>query len=358
MKMHIGLIIGEVLSKGYLTSLLKRIFAYFRVRQIVISDQTKETDYNPLFYKVQDYLTIKFSTSIESCELVQKNGDIEFSLYEEANKIFKDVAEIQGISYTFELSIQKVNDNAFDDKSKAVRQIVIKSKNATPNIIKEYIKKITICETKNTNVIKVYRPSIRGKKKDEQIIEWESIHVRTNKTLKNTIYSKEVEDQLFDDTNRFMVNEQWYMDRGLPYKRGYFLYSTPGQGKTSVAKILANKYGIPVFCLDLTIVDENATLIKLITEINYSAGNTRHILLIEDIDRTDFINPRYRNPHLSMDCFLNAIDGVTEPHGRILIITANDPELILNNTALMRPGRIDKSIEFKSCNKMQIIKMY
>jgi hypothetical protein len=59
-----------------------------------------------------------------------------------------------------------------------------------------------------------------------------------------------------------------------------------------------------------------------------------------------------------MDCFLNVIDGVVEPHGRIIIMTANDPRLILENKALMRAGRIDKTIELKPCDKYQIKKMY
>ncbi len=357
-KMHIGILLGEIIARGYFKTAISRIFTFLRKRQIVIPSQTREMDNNPLFHKVQDYLAIKFSSSIESCELVPKNGDVEFSLSDMSGKIFKDTAEIQNTTHTFELNIQNVNENSFDDRSKAMRQIVIKSSTATPDDIRAYVKKLSSAQTKNTNIIKVYRPLIHGKKKDERTIEWDFVMVKTNKTLKNTIYTDEVETQLFDDIDKFMNNEQWYADRGIPYKRGYFLYSTPGQGKTSVAKILANRYGIPIFCLDLTTVDENAVLTKLMTEISYYACQEKYLLLIEDIDRTDFINPRYRDPKLSMDCFLNTIDGVAEPHGRIVIMSANDSSNILNNTALMRPGRIDKSIEFKSCNKSQLRRMY
>jgi len=358
LKMHIGILLGELIARGYLLKLSAKIFRYFRKQQIVIPDQTKEMDYNPLFHKVQDYLAIKFAKSIESCELIPKNGDVEFNLSDMSGKTFTDTSEINGTTHLFELNLERVNENPLDDRSKAMRQIVIKSKTASPEDIKAYVKKLTSTQTKNTNLIKIYRPLIHGKKKDERTIEWDSVMVKTNKTLKNTIYAEEIEKTLFDDIDRFMNNEQWYADRGIPYKRGYFLYSTPGQGKTSVAKIIANKYGTPIFCLDLTTIDENAVLTKLMTEINYYACQDRYILLIEDVDRTDFINPRYRDPKLSMDCFLNAIDGVAEPHGRIVLMSANEPSNILNNSALMRPGRIDKAIEFKSCNKTQIQKMY
>ena len=358
-KMHIGILLSEIFSRGYLLRLTSWIFKLFHKKQIVILNRTNEMDNNPLFHKVQDYLVSKFALTIESCELIPKNGDVEFSLSDVSDKVFTDSSEIHGKNYEFELKIEKVVDGPFNDGSKGTKQIVIKSKTATSDIIKLYIKKIMATQLKNTNIIKIYRPLIHGKKKEDRTIEWDSVLAKTNKTLKNTIYSDEVENILFNDIDRFMYNEQWYADRGIPYKRGYFLYSVPGQGKTSVAKIVANKYGIPIFCLDLTTIDENAVLTKLMTEINYYSGQEKYILLIEDIDRSDFIRSwRRANNNLSMDCFLNAIDGVSEPHGRIVIMSANDSTDILCNTALMRPGRIDKSIEFKSCDRIQIKKMY
>jgi hypothetical protein len=95
------------------------------------------------------------------------------------------------------------------------------------------------------------------------------------------------------------------------------------------------------------------------TDISYYTCNEKYILLIEDVDRTEFISREsYTPPPLSMDCFLNAIDGVAEPHGRVLLMSANDPDRILDNSALVRPGRIDKCIEFSNCNGYQIKKLY
>ena len=128
---------------------------------------------------------------------------------------------------------------------------------------------------------------------------------------------------------------------------------------TSVAKIIANTYGLQIFCLDLSIIEDNAAITKLTTEIiEYTNGN-KHILLIEDADRSQFFDEelKYKNK-ITMDCFLNILDGVAEPYGRITIISANNPSSITSNAALMRPGRIDKSIEITYCDKSQIIKMY
>ncbi len=359
LKMQIGVLIGEVFARGYLSAMLEKIFKYLKKKQIIIPEQTDDIDHNPIFHKVQEYLAIKFSKSIENCELVPKNGEIEFSLSDFSGTVFTDKYEINSVFHTFNLSIQTVRSNPFNTNATAVRQIVISSTTAKPDDIKVYIKLITTARSTNTNLIKIYKPVVSGKKKDERSVSWEYVMVKTNKTLKNTVYSEHVEKELFEDVDRFMVNEQWYADRGIPYKRGYFLYSTPGQGKTSVAKIMANKYGVSIFCLDLTIIDENSQLNKLMTEISYFTCHERYILLIEDVDRTEFIaRNSYKPPPLSMDCFLNAIDGVAEPHGRILLMSANNPENILNNTALIRPGRIDKCIEMHNCTKYQIRKLY
>lgn len=49
-----------------------------------------------------------------------------------------------------------------------------------------------------------------------------------------------------------------------------------------------------------------------------------------------------------MQTLLNAMDGVIENPGRILIFTCNHPERL--DLAFLRPGRIDHIIEFKKCN--------
>lgn len=347
--------IGVLLSALIESDLLWQIFLYLQLckkKQITIPDRTRENDFNPLFDKVQDYLSVKFAKSIESCELIPKNGNVEYNLKNITNKIFID----EYLTHTLQLKIE--NDSSSQTKT-PIRQICITSETASADDVRNYVRKITSIQLKNTNVIKIYRPIMRGKKKDERTVEWEHIIARTNKTLENTIYSESFQKEMFDDLETFMNSEEQYAKKGIPYKRGYFLYSAPGQGKTSVAKIIANRYGTPIFCLDLTTIDDNATLIKLMTELNYYTHHNKYILLIEDAERCDFFKPHtYREPKLSMDCFLNVIDGVVEPHGRIIIMSANDPTEILRNKALMRAGRIDKTIELLPCNKYQIKRMY
>ena len=53
---------------------------------------------------------------------------------------------------------------------------------------------------------------------------------------------------------------------------------------------------------------------------------------------------------------LNAIDGVTNSDGRILIMTTNYIERL--DSALIRPGRVDVAREFTDATDAQICGMY
>lgn len=358
-KMQIGIVLTELLSQINLGQQFSKIFNVCRKKHITIPNRTRDRAHNPLFDKMQEYLSSKFVEELESCELVPKNGDIEFNITELSGKKFNDTfEELNGSTHKLEIYVEQTKADPYSNQSAVCHQIVIKSKTANSNVIRAFVRKIAQSQAKIVNVIKIYRPMVRGKKKEEKTLEWERMVVKSNKTITNTVYSEEIEKEFFNDVERFMNREEWYARLGIPYKRGYFLYSTPGQGKTSIAKILANQYDIPVFCLDLTIVSDNDSLNNIMNDINFYVNNQKYILLIEDAERNQFMNPRYHEPKLSMDCFLNAIDGVSEPHGRILIMTANDPECILSNKALVRPGRIDKILQLKSCDKYQIKKMY
>ena len=47
---------------------------------------------------------------------------------------------------------------------------------------------------------------------------------------------------------------------------------------------------------------------------------------------------------ITLSGLLNAIDGVTSPEGRVLIMTTNNPEAL--DPALVRPGRVDREVFF------------
>ena len=78
---------------------------------------------------------------------------------------------------------------------------------------------------------------------------WDVFEFKTNKNEKNTILSKYVKHELFDDLQTFIDSDELYAKRGIDYKRGYLLYGPPGCGKSSSIKAMAHKYDLPIFNL-------------------------------------------------------------------------------------------------------------
>lgn len=167
-------------------------------------------------------------------------------------------------------------------------------------------------------------------------------------------------DEFIRDVEQFLNSEQSYRSRGIPYKRGYLLYGMPGTGKTSLLAYLANKHNMNVYIVSS---DAIRNFSSMVTDIKPNS-----IVLIEDIDMTTLGEKRNglvheptstsaldddtdgENPFASLVTnkdvireFLNALDGITEFGGSIIVATTNKPDVL--DAALLRPGRIDKQIE-------------
>jgi chaperone BCS1 len=106
---------------------------------------------------------------------------------------------------------------------------------------------------------------------------------------------------------------------------------------------VAGAFGLDIYILSL--LDAQLTETQLMQLL---AGlPNRCVLLFEDIDSAGLVRDEARHKtdcKISLSCLLNAIDGVSSPDGRLLIMTTNHPELL--DPALVRPGRVDLHIGF------------
>lgn len=53
--------------------------------------------------------------------------------------------------------------------------------------------------------------------------DWRQSSCRRKRPLKSIILEPETKTMIMDDCRDFLENEQWYLDRGIPYRRGYLL---------------------------------------------------------------------------------------------------------------------------------------
>jgi chaperone BCS1 len=162
-----------------------------------------------------------------------------------------------------------------------------------------------------------------------------------------------VKERIVDDLKAFLDTRTWYLDRGIPYRRGYLLYGPPGTGKSSFIQALAGELDFNIAMLNVNergLTDDR--LNHLLTNIPQ-----RTIVLLEDADAA-FVNRRqadaegYAGPTVTFSGLLNALDGVGSAEGRIIFLTTNHVERL--DEALIRPGRVDLPVRFGEATAYQM----
>ncbi|RXJ00650.1 ATP-binding protein [Anaerobacillus alkaliphilus] len=144
--------------------------------------------------------------------------------------------------------------------------------------------------------------------------------------LKKEIYRSI--DQFFTEDGKF------FRQYNIPYKRGILLYGSPGNGKTTLVKSIANSIQAPVVYWQITEHTSSYTVKEVFTSI---AKMTPMVLVIEDMDSM---------PEEVRSVFLNILDGSTSKEGIFLIGTTNYPEKI-DPALINRSGRFDRAYELK-----------
>jgi chaperone BCS1 len=183
---------------------------------------------------------------------------------------------------------------------------------------------------------------------------WSEQMQRSSRPPDSVVLPQGVMESLIADCQKFLEDRDWYLQRGIPYRRGVLLYGPPGTGKSSavVAVASALKMDIAILNLGGSSLDDG-DLAELLCEVPANA-----LLLIEDIDCV-FVQRSAtdeKQNRVTFSGLLNALDGVAAGEGRLLFATTNHRERL--DPALIRPGRIDRQIDIGYANQDQCRRMF
>ncbi|WP_010255677.1 AAA family ATPase [Treponema primitia] len=195
---------------------------------------------------------------------------------------------------------------------------------------------------------------------------------RIDKRTFGTIFMDQADiSKTLEAIGSFYTNKAWYLSRGIPYQFGILLYGPPGTGKSSLIKAIAAHFNKNLCVL-------NAGDLQNFAHAAADLPNNC-IFTVEDIDSNKIVRPREDTAKAVTDTeqqilkisspftkgqnsfnttnladILNAIDGITAPAGRLLILTTNHPEKL--DPALLRPGRIDLKVNVGYVTKAAFIR--
>ncbi|OCK83300.1 hypothetical protein K432DRAFT_347337 [Lepidopterella palustris CBS 459.81] len=180
---------------------------------------------------------------------------------------------------------------------------------------------------------------------------------KRKRPLESVVLERGVKEKITEDLQAFLAARTWYLDRGIPYRRGYLLYGPPGTGKSSFIQALAGHLDFNIAILNVSergLTDDR--LNHLLTKVP-----PRTIVLLEDADAA-FVNRRtpgedgYAGATVTFSGLLNALDGVASAEERIIFLTTNHVERL--DEALVRPGRVDMTVCLGEATEWQIEQLW
>jgi chaperone BCS1 len=189
---------------------------------------------------------------------------------------------------------------------------------------------------------------------------WEHSYNLRLRGKNSVIINHALKDKLFNSLQWFVENQDFFIERGLNYKKVIMLHGPPGTGKTSLIKAIASEFKRRIYFLSLADCTPGMLRNLVVTAKTYSS-----IIVIEDIDTITTIYEREKSnkqipPHdganipkekeenerislsrLALTDVLNVLDGMNTPDGAIFILTANNLDRL--DRAVLRKGRIDET---------------
>lgn len=183
---------------------------------------------------------------------------------------------------------------------------------------------------------------------------WTLLSKSPKRPLSTVYLPEDILQNTIDKTSKFFSDKirDIYLSFGIPYKSVQLIHGPPGTGKTSLIKSIASHLDCDLYILPISkdMLDTN-----LVDAFSYISDNEEkeRIIVIEDIDTLFDCERKEGDDHngITLQAFLNCLDGFTCVEGTMLFLTANKPEVL--DFAMIRSCRIDNKIELDYADKHQ-----
>ena len=342
------------------------------------------------FSKSNDILTIQETSNYNHGNHPKDYDDI-FLVSQRKQFLMDEDLQIYAVT-----SIDNETTNS-DKRSSHIERynVILYSYYCSLNQLTKYIDEITTMYMKSIEEDRQYKRfcyTLTHIKSDEGRYErWAEQEFKTTSSFDNMFFDEK--DACLKQLDFFINNVQWYYDKGIQHSIGFGLHGPPGTGKTSFIKCLAKKTNRHIVSISLKLIKTKRQLEEIFFENHYNNMNRdkpiafdKKIIVFEDIDcigdividrdlksknALDEITNKLENTEvkdtleklkiplgeepLTLDDFLNLLDGVRETPGRIIILTSNHYDKL--DRALTRPGRIDCTIHMQNISRLNLQKI-
>lgn len=229
-----------------------------------------------------------------------------------------------------------------------------------------------------SNALRIFRPTFNGYGLREHPFD-------TTKSFDNLHFADK--QRLLKRVDMFMNRKDIYERVGMPHTLGILLHGPPGTGKTSAIKALARHMIRNPIIVPCSAINSYADLMGFLYNETLKQCNIpmeKRMFVIEEIDCGHFASiVRKRVPvavsadeadteessatvkkpstmgsesTLTLGQLLEALDGVFEMPGRVIVFTSNHPEQL--DPALLRPGRIDLNVRMDLLKRKDVRAYY
>jgi chaperone BCS1 len=229
-------------------------------------------------------------------------------------------------------------------------------------VLKDFVNEIVACHHRKARVASYLYVYDDG---------WTYVQAYSPRLLSSVILKPGEKEHLMRDLERFRGSRARYRRLGVPYHRGYLLYGPPGTGKTSLVSALGAAFGMSIYVLNLTELNDR-TLKAAMNDVPENS-----VILFEDIDCMKAGNRRPDSNNwmgneassmvtektdpasgfaVTLSGLLNVLDGFHAPENVVYVMTTNQVEAL--DPALLRPGRIDYRLFMGEASEAQRIELY